>query len=93
LLFNGLKAASNTKWLLLLRWFETGQTGGATRYIRYIDSPGGLVAIIESDNGNHRLHYLAKVGINVLSMGLKANPFGLGISLTIGVLNYSGQLR
>ena len=37
--------------------FETDQTGGTTRYIQYINSPAGLVAIIESNNGNHTPHY------------------------------------
>ena len=35
---------------------------------------------------------LAKFGINVGSLFLKANPIGLGVSLTIGVLDASGYL-
>jgi hypothetical protein len=33
---------------------------------------------------------LAKFGLNVGTVFLKANPIGLGVSLTLGVLNYSG---
>ncbi len=37
--------------------FEKDITGGATRYIQYISGPVGLIAIIESVDGNHHRHY------------------------------------
>lgn len=32
-------------------------TAGATRYIQYISSPVGLVAIVESQGSSHTVHY------------------------------------
>lgn len=37
--------------------FEKDITGETTRYIQYISSPAGLIAILESVGGNHNAHY------------------------------------
>lgn len=37
--------------------FEQDVTSGVTRYIQYISSPAGLVAIVESQGSSHTIHY------------------------------------
>ncbi len=37
--------------------YERDITGVTTRYIQYISSPAGLIAIIESVDGGHNVHY------------------------------------
>ncbi|WP_156131491.1 hypothetical protein [Pedobacter kyungheensis] len=49
-----------------------------------------VTSVVELMSEDFSYTNLAKVGINVASLFLKSNPIGLGVSLTLGVLNATG---
>ncbi|RQO79683.1 hypothetical protein DBR40_01610 [Pedobacter sp. KBW01] len=49
-----------------------------------------VTSVVELMSEDFSYTNLAKVGINVASLFIKSNPIGLGVSLTLGVLNATG---